>query len=83
MEGIEGKIKNLFVKLFDVRPDEVTKEANLNDDLGMDSTEMVELTVALEKEFKVKIKDGEITNEHSVGDVLRIVENKLNPVDLS
>lgn len=79
MEGIEERIKKLFVKLFDVRPDELTSEANLNDDLGMDSTEMVELTLALEKEFKIKIRDGEITNEHSVGDVLRIVENKLNP----
>jgi acyl carrier protein len=79
MEGVEEKIKNLFVKLFDVRPDEVTSEAILNDDLGMDSTEMVELTVALEKEFKIKIRDGEITNEHSVGSVLRIVENKLIP----
>lgn len=77
MENIEKRIKELFVKLFDMKPEEVTLKANLNDDLGMDSTEMVELIVALEKEFKIGIEDGEITNKHCVSDVVRIVEDKL------
>lgn len=77
MEDIEKRIKELFVKLFDMKPEEVTLKANLNDDLGMDSTEMVELIVALEKEFKIGIEDGEITNKHCVSDVVRIVEDKL------
>ncbi len=77
MENIEKRIKELFVKLFDMKPEEVTLKANLNGDLGMDSTEMVELIVALEKEFKIGIEDGEITNKHCVSDVVRIVEDKL------
>jgi len=77
MENVEKRIKELFVKLFDMKPEEVTLKANLNDDLGMDSTEMVELIVALEKEFKIGIEDGEITNKHCVSDVVRIVEDKL------
>ncbi|MDL1965471.1 MAG: acyl carrier protein [Candidatus Desulfofervidus auxilii] len=77
MENIEKRIKELFVKLFDMKPEEVTLKANLNDDLGMDSTEMVELIVALEKEFKIGIEDGEITNKHCVSDVVRIVKDKL------
>ena len=60
-----------------MKPEEVTLKANLNGDLGMDSTEMVELIVALEKEFKIGIEDGEITNKHCVSDVVRIVEDKL------
>jgi len=77
MGNIEERVKKLFVKLFDMNPEEVNSEANLNDDLGMDSTEMVELVVALEKEFKIQIEDGEITNKHCVSDVVKIVENKL------
>ncbi|CAD7776962.1 Acyl carrier protein [Candidatus Methanoperedenaceae archaeon GB50] len=77
MENVEKRIKELFVKLFDMKPEEVTLKANLNGDLGMDSTEMVELIVALEKEFKIGIEDGEITNKHCVSDVVRIVEDKL------
>ncbi len=77
MENIEERVKKLFVKLFDMKPEEVNLEANLNDDLGMDSTEMVELVVALEKEFKIQIEDGEITNKHCVSDIVKIVENKL------
>jgi len=77
MENVEKRIKELFVKLFDMKPEEVTLKANLNGDLGMDSTEMVELIVALEKEFKIGIEDGEITNKYCVSDVVRIVEDKL------
>lgn len=77
MENVEKRIKELFVKLFDMKPEEVALKANLNGDLGMDSTEMVELIVALEKEFKIGIEDGEITNKHCVSDVVRIVEDKL------
>ena len=77
MENIEERVRELFIKLLDMNPDEVTLEANLNDDLGMDSTEVVELTVALEKTFKIKIEDGEITNRHCVGDVVKIVEERL------
>ena len=70
MGNIEERVKKLFVKLFDMNPEEVNSEANLNDDLGMDSTEMVELV-------KIQIEDGEITNKHCVSDVVKIVENKL------
>ena len=77
MGNIEERVKKLLVKLFDMKPEEVNLEANLNDDLGMDSTEMVELVVALEKEFKIGIEDGEITNKHCVSDVVRIVKDKL------
>ncbi|MDL1956971.1 MAG: acyl carrier protein [Candidatus Desulfofervidus auxilii] len=77
MGNIEERVKKLFVKLFDMKPEEVNLEANLNDDLGMDSTEIVELTVALEKEFKINIEDGEIKKRHCVSDVVNIVKNRI------
>ncbi len=65
------------MKSFDMKPEEVTSEANLKKDLEMDSLEMVELEVALEKEFNIDIKDGEITNKNCVGDVIKVVKDKL------
>jgi len=77
MANIEERIKNVFAGLLDMEPAEITSQANLRDDLEMDSTEIVELVVALEKEFNVQLKDGEITNRNGVGDVVKTVGDKL------
>jgi len=77
MANIEERIKNFFAGFLDMEPAEITSQANLRDDLEMDSTEIVELVVALEKEFNVQLKDGEITNRNGVGDVVKTVGDKL------
>lgn len=77
MQDVEGKIKGLFMKSFALKPEEVTLEANLRNDLEMDSTEVVELVLALEQEFEIQLGDGEITNRHCVGDITRVVQDKL------
>jgi len=77
LEEVEEKIKGLLMKSLDMKPEEVTLEANLKDDLEMDSLEMVELEVALEKEFNIDIKKGEISNKNRVGDVVKTVQDKL------
>lgn len=77
MENIEEKIKRLLMKSLDLKPEEVTSEANLKEDLEMDSLEIVELVVALEKEFKVKIGDGTISNKNCVNDVVKVVQDRL------
>ena len=76
-DNLEEKIRDLLAKHFHMEPEEVTLEANLRGDLEMDSTEVVELVVALGKEFDVELADGEVTNRQSVGDVVQIVRSKL------
>lgn len=73
---IEEKVREIIVKLLNVRPGEVTPDASLENDLGMDSTEIVEMTVALEKAFGINIDDGEITKSQSIGDVITLVKNR-------
>ena len=77
MENVEEKVKGLLMESFDMKPEEVTLEANLGDDLEMDSLEIVELVVALEKEFSIEIGDGTFTNKNSVGDVVKVVQDRL------
>ncbi|MDD4985683.1 MAG: acyl carrier protein [Dehalococcoidales bacterium] len=77
MANVEERVKDFFARFLDVKPAEITPQANLRDDLKMDSTEMVELVVALEKEFSIHLKDGEITNRNCVDDVLKTVGVKL------
>ena len=77
MDDVEDRIKGLLVQSFDMEPGEVVSAANLKGDLGMDSTEVVELVLALEKEFDIKLDDGEVTNKHSVADVVKVLKDKL------
>jgi len=77
MDKVAERVRELFVRSFHLEPDEVTVEADLRRDLEMDSTEVVELVVALEQEFKIKITDGEITNRQKFGDVVQTIRSKL------
>jgi len=77
VDSVEDKIRGLLVKSFDMKPEEITPETNLKDDLEMDSLEMVEVVVALEDEFDIKLDDGVISNKQSFGDVVKTIEGKL------
>jgi len=77
VENAEEKIKGLLMKSFDLKPEEVTLEANLGGDLEMDSLEIVEMVVALEKEFGIEIGDGTITPKDRVSDMVKVVQNRL------
>ena len=43
------KIKEVLVRLLKVRPEELKDDLNLADGIGVDSTEMVETLIALER----------------------------------
>ena len=59
MSTLEQDIKELIVEalmLEDVKPDEIDSEAPLfGDGLGLDSIDALELAIALDRKFKVKI----------------------------
>jgi len=74
---LEEKIKGMLVKTFDMNPGDVAPGAVLGDDLEMDSLEIVEMVVALEKEFNIEIGDGIITPKNRLSDVIDIVRDRL------
>lgn len=49
---------------------------NFKDDLHADSLDMVELTMALEEEFGIKVSDDEATGIETVLDAIKIIEEK-------
>lgn len=71
-----SKVKNIVVDRLDVDPDEVTPEANFQEDLGADSLDMVELIMELEKEFNIEINDEVAENLHTVNDVVEYIDKQ-------
>ena len=49
----KDEIFEVISKILDVKKEEIQEDKKLYDSLGVDSTEMVELTIALSKQFSV------------------------------
>ncbi len=74
---IEARLKELLVEELGLDGDKVTPEARFEEDLEVDSLGVVELLMALEDEFGVKIPDEEAEDVHTVAQAVDLVEGKL------
>lgn len=69
-------IRDTVISLLKLRPNEINLDSRLYEDLSMDSTEMVEIAIALEKKFNVKLTAREIPRSATVNDLAKIIEGK-------
>ena len=73
-DEIFQRIKSIFIEEFELEPELLLPEATLFDDLGLDSLDAVDMVVALEKEFGVKVKDDEsIRSVRTLDDLHRLL----------
>jgi acyl carrier protein len=75
---VKEKVRETLINLLKLKPNEVKDEAKLCDGIGVDSTEMVEFVIALEKAFGTKLSPKEITKFCSVNDIEKIVQTKIS-----
>jgi acyl carrier protein len=73
---MKDKIKNVLVNLLKVRPEELKDDVSLQDSIGVDSTEMVEACIALEKAFGTKLSPKEITKTSTIDQIAQVIEAK-------
>ncbi len=69
------KIKTILSEQFDVEEDTITTETTLQDDLGADSLDVVDLLMSIEDEFEVEIPDSEVENIKTVGSLVEYIES--------
>ena len=75
---IKVKVKEVLSSLLKVKIEELKDESTLVDSIGVDSTEMVESVIALEKSFGVKLNPKEITKNSTINDIVNNIQAKLN-----
>jgi acyl carrier protein len=73
---LETKVKNILKKVLDVKDSEIIPGAKLDESLGIDSTEMVEISVSIKKELGVALKDNELKKTHSLNEIVAILKTK-------
>ena len=72
-EILEG-LAEILEDVAGVNPDDVKEEKSFTEDLDVDSLSMVEVAMAAEEDFGVKIPDDELPKLKTVGDAVRYIE---------
>ncbi len=69
------KVKAILAEQFDVEEDKITVDTDLQEDLGADSLDVVDLLMSIEDEFEVEVPDEEIENIKTVGALVSYIED--------
>ena len=69
------KVKAILAEQFDVEEEKITAETDLQEDLGADSLDVVDLLMSIEDEFDIEIPDEEIENIKTVGALVSYIES--------
>jgi acyl carrier protein len=74
---MKDKVKEVLANLLKVKIEELKDDVSLQNSIGVDSTEMVESVIALEKSFGVKLNIKEITKNSTISDIANNIQSKL------
>jgi acyl carrier protein len=69
------KVADIIANELSVSKDEIKMETSLQDDLGADSLDAVELIMTIEDEFDLQIPDENAQNLKTVGDIVKLLES--------
>jgi len=72
------KVKELLIEELQIDEADITLDAKLATDLGVNSIELADLIMLCEDKFDIEIKDEDIHNFITIGDVVNYLENLKN-----
>jgi len=76
-DEIFAELKRELCSLFEIKPEQITPEARLYDDLDLDSIDAVDLAVRLQELTKKRIRPEKFKAVRTVEDVINAVEEML------
>lgn len=68
------KLKELLVEELQIDADDITLDAELSGDLGINSIELADLVMLCEDKFDIEIEDTDINRFVTIGDVVNYLE---------
>ena len=70
------KIKDILVEELQIKASDITLEAELVNDLGINSLELADLIMVFEETFDIEISENEIRKFLTVGDIVNYLSEK-------
>ena len=67
-------IKAILVKHLKIDPNTITENTKLQEDLGADSLDLVEIIMEFETKFGLEIPDEDILKFKTIGDAVKYIE---------
>ncbi|MFO7749233.1 MAG: acyl carrier protein [Desulfobacteraceae bacterium] len=77
MNNIVNSVNQILAEEFEIDPDLLKPEALLNEDIGLDSLDAVDLIVMVDKELGVRIEEEEARNLKTLEDVYKTIDSLL------
>lgn len=71
------KVREILCDQLDLEEEKVTMDSDIIEDFEADSLDVVDLIMSLEDEFGIEIPDEEVENVHTVGDIVRYIEDRV------
>lgn len=75
--SVADTVKSIIVNHLGVRPEKVDDAAKLHDDLGADSLDIIDLSIAIDAELDVPVQDSALDEIETVGELISHVEDLL------
>jgi acyl carrier protein len=76
-DRIESEVRAILAEQLGVDLSELRPEANILDDLGADSLDVVEMVMCLEEAFAIEVPDDQVETLRTIADVQRFVSSAL------
>ena len=71
------KVKMILAEQLEVEEDTITTDTDIQDDLGADSLDVVDMVMSLEDEFEIEVPDEDIESLRTVGALVSYIESRV------
>ncbi|MDP3697938.1 MAG: acyl carrier protein [Candidatus Taylorbacteria bacterium] len=75
---LEEELKNIIAEIIETEPEKITPEASFVEDLGMDSMMALEILASIEKKYKIKIPEENLSKIINLKQANQLVSEFLN-----
>jgi acyl carrier protein len=75
--NVEQEIISIISDVSGFEPEEIKPDTNLQNELEIDSIKAIEITVAIEKKFKVSVRDEDVPNITTLRQAVELVNTLL------
>ena len=77
-EEIFNKLSAMLVEQFEIEKEKITLEANIVNDLDLDSIDMIDLIATLRRESNISFTPEDYKNVRTIANIVDAIYNKLN-----
>jgi acyl carrier protein len=75
-EDVIEKVNKFLIEEFEIEEDLIVPDANLRDDLDIESLDFVDIAVEIEKEFNFKLNGEEMVNVRTLDNLYDYILSK-------